>query len=69
MEGRPRKTPEQDWMLTQGRRSGECQGLKSDIYFSLSVWHSTSITKLSSRELSESTFQLNNIMFTSFDSS
>jgi len=44
MEGRHRTNPEQDRVLTLGRSSGECQRLKSDIYLSLCVWHSTSIT-------------------------
>jgi len=51
MEGRSRTSPEQELMLTQGRSSGECQRLKSDIHLGLSVWHSTSNTNLSSREL------------------
>ena len=51
MEGRPRTSPEQDRVLAQGRSSGVCQRLKSGIYLSLNVWHSTSITKISSREL------------------
>jgi len=33
MEGRPRTNPEQDRVLAQGRSSGECQRLKSNIYF------------------------------------
>jgi len=37
IEGRPRTSPEQDWVLAQGRSSGECQRLKSDIYLSLSI--------------------------------
>jgi len=53
MEGRPRTSPEQDRVLAQGWSSGECQRLKSDMYFSLSVWHSTSTTNFSSRELME----------------
>jgi len=44
MEGRPQTNPEQDRVLAQGRSSGECQRLKSDILLSLSVWHSTWIT-------------------------
>jgi len=69
MEGRPRTSPEQDRVLAHGRSSGECQRLKSDIYLSLSVWHSTSITNFSLRELIESSFQLNDIKFNRFDSS
>jgi len=53
MEGRSRTSPEQARVLVHGRSSGECQSLKSDIYLSLSVWHSTSITNFSSRELIE----------------
>jgi len=37
--------------LAQVRCTGERQRLKSDIYLSLSVWHSTSITNFSSREV------------------
>jgi len=44
MEGRPRTNPEKDRVLAQGRSNGEFQRLKSDIYLSLSVWHSTLIT-------------------------
>jgi len=51
MEGRPRTNPEQDRVLVQGRSSGECQRLKSDIYLSLSIWHSTSITNFSQENL------------------
>jgi len=69
MEGRPRTNPEQDRVLAQGRSIGECQRLKSDIYLSLSVWHSTSITNFSSRELIESSFRLNDIKFNRFYSS
>jgi len=69
MEGRPQTNPEQDRVLAPGRSSGECQRLKPDIYLSLSVWHSTSITNFSSRELIESSFQLNDIKFNRFDSS
>jgi len=50
MEGRPPTNPEQDRVLTQGQRSGECQRFKSNIYLSLTVWHSTSITNFSSQE-------------------
>ena len=41
--------------------SGECQRPKSDIYLSLSVGHSTSITKFSLRQLIELCFELNYI--------
>jgi len=51
IEGRPRTNPEQDRVLAQCRSSGECQRLKSDIYLSLTIWHSTSTTNLSLREL------------------
>jgi len=53
MESRPGTSPEQDRVLTQGQSSGDCQRLKSDIYLSLSVWHSASTTNFSSRELIE----------------
>jgi len=41
--------------------------LKSDIYLSLSVWHSTSRTNFSSRELIEWSFLLNDIKFKLFN--
>jgi len=53
MEGRPQTNPEQDRVLAQGRSSGECQRLKSDIYKGLSVWHSTSITNFPRENLFE----------------
>jgi len=53
MEGRPQTGPEQDRVLAQGRSSGECQRLKSDISLGLCVWHSTLITNFFSRELIE----------------
>jgi len=69
MDGRPRTSPEQDRVLAQARNSGDCQRLKSDIYLSLSVWHSTSITNFSSRQLIQSSFQLKDNKFNHFDSS
>jgi len=69
MEGRPRTNPEQDRVLAQGRSGGECQRLKSDTYLRLSVWHSTSITNFSSRELIQLSFQLNDIKVNRFHSS
>ena len=51
MESRPQTSPEQDRVLAQGRSSGECQSLKSDIDLSLSVWDSTSIINFSSTDL------------------
>jgi len=58
MEGRPRTNPEQDSVLAQGRSSGEYQRLKSDIYLSLSVWHSTSRTNLPRENLLSKAFSL-----------
>ena len=58
MEGRPRTNPEQERVLAQGWSSGECQRLKSDIYLSLSVWHSTSITNFSRKNLLREAFSL-----------
>jgi len=58
MEGRPRTSPEQDRVLAQGRSSGECQRLKSDIYLSLSFWHSTSITNFPRENLLSEAFSL-----------
>ena len=55
MEGRPRTNPEQD-RVGCSHKVGvvvNVKRLKSDIYLSLSVWHSTSITNFSSRELIE----------------
>jgi len=69
MEGRPRTVPEQDRVLTQSWSSGECQRLKSDIYLSLSVWHSTSITNFPRENFIEGRFQLKDIKFYRFDSS
>jgi len=58
MEGRPRTSPEQDWVLAQGRSSGKCQSLKSDIYLSLSVWHSTLITNFPQENILSEAFSL-----------
>jgi len=58
MEGRPWTNPEQDRVLAQGRSSGECQRLKSDIYLCLSVWHSTSITNFPRDNLLSEAFSL-----------
>jgi len=64
MEGRPRTNPEQDRVLAQGRSSGECQRLKSDIYLSLSVWHSTLITNFPWENLLSEAFSLTILSFT-----
>jgi len=64
MEGRPRTSPEQDRVLAQGQSSGECQWLKSDIYLSLSVWHSTSITNFPRESLLSEAFSLTILSFT-----
>ena len=45
-------------MLAQGQSSVECQRLKSDIYISLRVWHSTSITNFSRENLLSEAFSL-----------
>jgi len=45
-----------NWVLAQGQSSGECQRLKSDIYLSLSVWHSTLITNLPQENLLREAF-------------
>jgi len=66
MEGRPRTSPEQDRVLAQGRSSGECQRLKSDIYLSLSVWHSTSITNFPGGNLFSEAFSLTILSLTVF---
>jgi len=58
MEGRPRTDSEQDRVLAQGRSSGESQRLKSDIYLSLSVWYSTSITNFPRENLLSEAFSL-----------
>jgi len=58
MEGRPRTNPEQDRVLAQDQSSGECQRLKSDIYLSLSVSHSTSITSFPQANLLSEAFCL-----------
>ena len=64
MEGRPRTSPEKDRVLALGRSSGECQRLKSDIYLSLSVWHSTSITNFPQERLLSEAFSLTILSFT-----
>ena len=64
MEGIPRTNPEQDRVLAQGRSSGECQRLKSDIYLSLSVLHSTSITNFTQEHLLSKAFSLMILSFT-----
>jgi len=64
MEGRPRTDPEQDRVLSQGRSSGECQRLKSDIYLSLSVWHSPSITNFPRENLLTEACSLTILSFT-----
>jgi len=58
MAGRPRTNPVQDTVLAPGRSSGECLWLKSDIYLSLSVWHSTSITNFPRENLLSEAFSL-----------
>jgi len=58
MEGRPRTNPEQDRVLAQGRSCRECQRLKSDMYLSLSVSHSTSITNFPCENLLSEAFSL-----------
>jgi len=64
MEGRPQTSPEKDRLLTQGRSSGECSRLKSVIYLSLSVWHSTSITNFPRQNLLSEAFSLMILSFT-----
>ena len=64
MEGGPLTNPEQDRVLAQGRSSGYCQRLKSDIYLSLSVWHSTSITNFPRENLFSEAFSLTILRFT-----
>jgi len=64
MEGRPPTNPEQDRVLAQGRSSGECQRLKSDLDLSLSVWHSTPITNFPRENLLSEAFSLTILSFT-----
>jgi len=64
MEGRPRTSPEQDRVLVQGQSSGECQRLKSDIYLSLSVWHSTSLINFPQKNFLSEAFSLTILSFT-----
>jgi len=66
MEGRPLTNPEPGGVLAQGRSSGECQSLKSDIYLSLSVWHSTSITNFPRENLLSEAFSLTILSLTVF---
>jgi len=63
-EGRPLIGSEQDRVLQQGRSSGECQRLKSHIYLSLSVWHSTSTTNFPRENLLIEAFSLMILSFT-----
>jgi len=58
MESRPRTNPEQDRVLASGQSSSECQRLKSDMYLSLSVWHSTSITNFPRENLLSEAYSL-----------
>jgi len=69
MEGGPWTSPEQDRVLAQGQSSGECQRLKSDIYLSLSIWHSTSITNFPQENLLSEAFSLTilSLLFDSFE--
>jgi len=53
-------------VLAQGRSSGECQRLKSDIYLSLSVWHSTLITNFPLENLSSEAISLTILSLTVF---
>jgi len=64
MEGRPWTDHKQDRVLAQARSSGECQRLKSDIYLSLSVWHSTSITNFPRKNLLSEAFSVTILSFT-----
>jgi len=64
MESRLRTNPEQDRVLAQGLSNGECQRLKSDIYLSLSVWHSTSILNFPRENLLGEAFSLTILSFT-----
>jgi len=64
MEGRPPTSPEQDRVLAQGWSSRECQRLKSDIYLSLSIWHSTLITNFPPENLLSEAFSLMILSFT-----
>jgi len=64
MEGRPWTSPKQDRVLAQGQSSGECQRLKSDIYLSLSVSHSTLITNFPQENLLSEAFSLMILSFT-----
>jgi len=69
MECRPRTNPEEDRVLAPGRSSGECQRLKSDIYLSLSVWHSTLKTNFPRENLLREACSLTILSLTRFDSS
>ena len=66
MEGRPRTNPDQGRVLAQGQSSGECQRRKSDIYLSLSVWHSTSITNFPRENLLSEALSLTILSLTFF---
>jgi len=66
MEGRPRTNPVQDRVLAQGRSTGECQRLKSDIYLSFSILHSTLITNFPRENLLSEAFSLTILSLTVF---
>ena len=51
-------------MLAQGQSSGECEKLKSDIYLSLSISHSTLITNFPQENLLSEAFSLTILSFT-----
>jgi len=64
MEGRPRTDPGQDRVLAQGQSSDEYERLKSDIYLSLSVLHSTPINNFPRENLLSEAFSLTILSFT-----
>jgi len=51
-------------VLAQGQSSGECEKLKSDIYLSLSISHSTLITNFPQENLLSEAFSLTILSFT-----
>jgi len=64
MEDRPWTSPEQDIVLKQAQSSDECQELKSDIYLSLSIWHSTSTSNFLRENILSEAFSLTMLIFT-----
>jgi len=64
MEGKPPTTLSRTECTQQGPSCGECQRLKSDIYLSFSIWHSSLITNFPHENLLSEAFCLMILSFT-----